>query len=48
MVKEIYGSVSEHLGLLTLPSFSGKENFTEMVIFKLSLMKDDQELRKEG
>lgn len=48
IIKEAYASVFEHLAVLILPRCSGKENFTEMITFKLSFIKDEQELRKRN
>lgn len=48
IIKESYASVFVNLPLLILPRCSGKENFTEMILFKLSLIKDEQELKKRN
>lgn len=48
IIKESYASVFVSLPLLILPRCSGKEKFTEMTLFKLSLIKDEQELKKRN
>lgn len=47
IIKETYASVFEHLLLLILQRCPGMENFIETIIFKLSLIKDE-ELRGIG
>lgn len=57
IIKETYASVFEYLHrcvdtvgglILILYRCPGMENFTEMIIFKLSLIKDEEKLRGIG